>query len=95
MTPRWKTPKLKELAEALVTIKNTDLMLTFLRDLCSIEELAEISSRWKVVQLLDQGYSYREVAKKAGVSTTTVTRIAHFLKHGAGGYTEVLKLKKG
>lgn len=66
-------------------------MLNFLRDLCTLEELDEISSRWQVVEMLDKGLSYREIAAKTGMSTTTVTRIAHWLKHGTGGYQTVIK----
>lgn len=90
----WKTPKLKKLAEALTNIQTTEEMLKFLRDLCTLEELDEFSSRWQVVELLQQGMPYREIAKKAKVSTTTVTRIAHWLHHGAGGYEQALKNKK-
>lgn len=68
-------------------------MLNFLRDLCTLEELDELSSRWQVVELLDKGHSYREISKKTGLSTTTITRIAHWLKHGAGGYQTVIKKK--
>ncbi len=87
----WKTTKLKKLAETLASIKNETDMLNFLRDLCTLEELAEISNRWEAVQLLHKETPYREVAQKTGMSTTTVTRIAHWIKHGEGGYEKVLK----
>jgi TrpR-related protein YerC/YecD len=61
-------------------------MEKFLRDLCTLEELDELSSRWEVVLLLNEGKPYREIATKVGVSTTTMTRIAHWLNHGEGGY---------
>lgn len=89
--PNWKTPKLKNLAKTLLTIEDEQAMLKFLRDLCTLEELEELSTRWKVVQLLNEGIPYREIAKKAKVSTTTVTRIAHFLHHGEGGYKQALE----
>ena len=54
------------------------------------EEIEELSSRWEVVLLLDKGDSYREIAKKTKVSTTTVTRIAQWLNNGEGGYKAVL-----
>ncbi len=61
-------------------------MLNFLRDLCTLEELKELSARWEAVQLIAKRMPYREVTKKTGLSTTTVTRIAHWLYHGEGGY---------
>ncbi|MFH1292010.1 MAG: YerC/YecD family TrpR-related protein [bacterium] len=86
----WKTQKLKKLAQAFLSIKDEKVMIDFLRDLCTLEELEGISSRWEVVVLLGQGMSYRDIANKTGVSTTTVTRIAHWLNHGQGGYSKVL-----
>jgi len=91
----YKTPKLKKLTKTLLSIKNDKDMLHFLRDLCTIEELEELSSRWEVAGLINKGVSYRDIAKKTGVSTTTITRIAHWLNHGEGGYRAALeKIKK-
>jgi uncharacterized protein YerC len=43
-----------------------------------------------VVKLLDQGLPYQEIARRTGASTTTVTRVAHWLRHGEGGYRTAL-----
>jgi TrpR-related protein YerC/YecD len=93
MPTTWKTKKLKLLAQALVKIKSEADMVNFLRDIGTLEELDTLSSRWQVVELLEQGKPYREIAKKTGVSTTTVTRIAHWLNHGEGGYQKALEQK--
>ncbi|MBT4120538.1 MAG: DNA-binding transcriptional regulator [Candidatus Magasanikbacteria bacterium] len=87
----WKTTKLKKLTKALMSIKKEVDMQNFLRDLCTLEELDELSNRWKAAELLNKGLPYREVATKTGMSTTTVTRIAHWMKHGEGGYKKILK----
>ena len=65
-------------------------MLNFLRDLCTLEELEELSARWEAVQLIAKRMPYRDVAEKTGLSTTTVTRIAHWLYHGEDGYKAAL-----
>ena len=91
----WKNQKLKKLATAFASLKDPHDIANFLRDLCTIEELEELSNRWEVVEMLIQNMSYREISEKTGMSTTTVTRIAFWLKHGEGGYQKVLKnLKK-
>jgi len=87
----WKTPKLKKLTKAFLSLKNEKETLNFLRDLCTLEELEEMSRRWEAVQMINKGLSYRKIAEKTGLSTTTVTRIAHWLKHGEGGYRKVLE----
>lgn len=86
----WKTAKLKNLAQAFTTLKKESDVTNFLRDLCTLEELEELSSRWEAVRLLDKGKTYREVSKETKLSTTTVTRIAHWLNHGEGGYKKAL-----
>ena len=87
----WKTPKLKKLSQAFLSLKEEKDMTNFLRDLCTLEELAELSNRWEAVKMLEAGKPYREVAEKTGMSTTTITRIAHWLKHGEGGYKKALE----
>lgn len=63
----------------------------FFRDLLTIKELDDFSQRWLIARLLNQGLTYSEVAKKTKTSTTTVSRVAHWLHHGRGGYKLILK----
>ncbi|MBU2565940.1 trp operon repressor [Patescibacteria group bacterium] len=92
----WKNTKLKQLTKALLSMKNEAEMLNFLRDVATLEELEALSSRWSVVLELEKGTSYRDIAKKTGVSTATITRIAHWLNNGEGGYkTALSRSKKG
>ena len=66
----------------------------FLRDLCTIAELEAMAHRWAVARLLDAGLPYLEIAQKTHASTTTVTRVAHWLRHGEGGYRLALDRQK-
>jgi len=91
MTKTWKTKKLKILAHTFAQMDDETDILLFLRDVCTLEELDEISSRFEVAQLLLQGKPYRAIAKQTGVSTATITRIAHWIKEGEGGYEKALK----
>ena len=58
----------------------------FFRDLCTLSELEAMAHRWQVARLVEQGLPYLEIAERTGASTTTVTRVAHWLRHGEGGY---------
>jgi len=82
----------KRLARAVLSIESADEMEAFLIDLCTPAELRALSERWHVAQLLDQGEtSYREINAMTGVSTTTIGRVARFLRDEAyGGYRTVL-----
>ena len=46
--------------------------------------------RWRVAQLLDQGYSYRDIREQTSVSVTTIGRVARYMETGTGGYRTVL-----
>jgi TrpR-related protein YerC/YecD len=90
-TPRhldreWLTSELADLFDAVSRLKTTAELERFFRDLCTESELEAMAHRWQVAKLLDEGLPYLEVAKEAGASTTTVTRVAQWLRRGEGGY---------
>ena len=86
----WRTPEVDDLCDALLALRSRDEVAAFLRDVCSLHELEVLSHRWHAARLLDQGVPYAQVAKRVRGSTATVTRVAHWLRHGEGGYRIVL-----
>jgi len=90
----WQTTEIDDLFEAILSLRTREEAARFLRDLCTLAELETMAHRWQVVQLLDQGLPYLEVAKRTGASTTTVTRVAHWLRHGEDGYRLALDRRK-
>lgn len=86
---------LDELAEAVLTLRTPDEAKRFLRDLCTLAELEALSHRWQIVRLLEEKLPYLEIAGRVHTSTTTVTRVAQWLRHGAGGYPLVLARAAG
>ena len=75
-------------------MKTAEETAHLLRDLCTLSELDAMAHRWQVAQLLDEGLPYLEVAKRAHASTTTVTRVAQWLRRGEGGYSLALRRRK-
>jgi TrpR-related protein YerC/YecD len=84
-------PGLDELAAAFLTLRNVDEAKRFLRDLCTRGELEALAHRWQIVRLLQEGIPYLEIAQRVHTSTATVTRVAQWLHHGAGGYELALR----
>src|SRR5262244_1197569 len=82
---------LDDLADALLVLRNRDEARRFLRDLCTLGELEALAHRWQIARLVDSGRSYLDVADTVHTSTATVTRVAHWLRHGAGGYALALE----
>lgn len=82
----YPTPYMRELFAAILKLRTPQEASAFFRDLLTIAELKEFGNRWHVVKLLNQGLTYEAIAKRLMISTATVTRVAHWLHHGLGGY---------
>ena len=79
------------LFQAILTLSSVKELEAFFRDLCTVEEIKDMSDRWQMVLLLQKGLSYRDIAAKLKTSTTTVARVAFWLENGMGGYKNMLK----
>ena len=81
-----------DLVEVLTKIDDKKVMKNFLIDITTPSELATLQERLNVAMLLENGNSYKEISQKTGSSTTTITRVARFLKNEKfGGYRWVIK----
>ena len=87
----WRTEDLADLCRALCALRDEEQMAAFLRDVCTVNELQALGHRLAAARLVDAGIPYAEIARRVGCSTTTVTRVAHWLRHGEGGYGLVLE----
>lgn len=81
----------KRLFEAVLKLKTTEECRQFFYDLCTPSEVEEFVVRWLIARLLTEKKPYRQIANETGASTTTVGRVARFIKHGHKGYTTILK----
>jgi TrpR-related protein YerC/YecD len=90
MADDWRTPDAEALFQAIGSLEGLAETERFFRDLCTLTELRDLSQRWAVARLLDEGLHYAEISKRTGASTATITRIASWLNHGEGGYRSVL-----
>lgn len=86
----WQTAETANLLAAIVRLREVDEAGRFFRDLCTIGELHDLSQRWAVARMLDEGLHYADISRRTGASTATITRIAAWLKHGEGGYRAML-----
>ncbi len=86
-----KNEKEKKLCLAFLKLKSREEAANFLRDLLTPAEIEEFANRLEIARLLVDGESYLKISKQIGVSTTTVSRVAHWLFRGCGGYWKVLR----
>lgn len=93
---RATTAELRGLCVTIVGLKTVPSLVKFLTDLCTPAELAAMTERWAVAQQVADGAPYRAVSASTGASTATVTRVAQWLRFGAGGYRLALRrMRKG
>ena len=71
----------RDLCAALLTPRDEGEMRRLLTDLCTPAEVRTLAERWHVARLLDAtDLSYRDIQLGTGVSTTTIVRVARFLR---------------
>ena len=85
---------MKQLFKAVSKIETEGEAKKVLRDLCTISELTAMAERLEVARQVDEKIPYRKINKNTGVSTATITRVAHWLHHGMGGYELIIKRLK-
>ena len=83
----------KELVKGISQLKSEKEITSFLRDLLTPTEIEEFSRRFQIAkQLWTTDKSYADIADQVGTSTTTVTRVSHWLyKEPWQGYSVVLE----
>ena len=96
MSPATPADLADALADALLLIRSPGEARAVLADLCTPAEIRTIAERWHVARLLDEGVlTYREIHDATGVSTTTIVRVARFLRQeDNGGYRVLLNRLK-
>ncbi|HEV2614237.1 MAG TPA: YerC/YecD family TrpR-related protein [Gammaproteobacteria bacterium] len=72
------------LYEAINAIKTAKEAKDFFEDLCTPAEIQAMADRWRVVEPLKAGKSYRQIYDETGVSVTTIGRVARFIMSGVG-----------
>jgi len=82
---------LNQLCRAILSLNNKKDIQNFLIDLCTQTELQAMSERLEVAKLIDKKIPYRKISELTGLSTTTITRIATWIKDGKQGYNKILK----
>ena len=91
--PTYPTRSDHELVQAISHLRGDKEITGFLRDLLTSAEIEEFSRRFQIAKLLwTTKLPYVEIAKKAGTSTTTVTRVSQWLyKESWQGYSTILQ----
>ena len=82
------------MSDALLKLNTREEMLSFLDDLCTIQELKSMAQRYEVAELLEKKLTYAVISEQTGASTATISRVNRALVYGADGYKTVLERMK-
>lgn len=82
------------LFSAILKLESVEDCYRFFEDLCTIKELRDLSQRFQIATLLDEGMNYQSIVRRVDASTTTISRVNQCLQYGSGGYRLALKRQK-
>ena len=85
MAPEKITEKMvNELFELLVSIENAEDMELLFADLCTKNEIEQMTQRLMAAKLLLQGKTYNQVIEVTDISSATLSRVSNAVKYGKG-----------
>ena len=87
-------PAVKELAAVLSRTEDQELLKEFLESILTPNELAEVSTRWALVRLIDDGISQRKVADQLGLSLCKITRGSKELQKENSAFQRMINIFK-
>lgn len=87
---RLVNPLTDQLFDGILILKTREECYEFFEDLCTINELRDMSQRLEVARMLEAGDKYDRIEEATGASTATISRVKRCLKFGADGYVQVL-----
>jgi len=89
-----RSKSLDQLFEAVLTLETVEDCYRFFEDVCTVKELQDLSQRFQIAVLLDQGMNYQSIVKEVDTSSTTISRVNNCLNYGSGGYRNALSRLK-
>ena len=72
---RLVNPLTDQLFDGILTLKTREECYEFFEDLCTINELRDMSQRLEVARMLEAGDKYDRIEEATGASTATISRV--------------------
>ncbi len=83
--------KIDEIASVLAITDDEKEIAGFLKSLLTETEANEVSSRWELVKLMNDGMSQRKIAEKLGLSLCKITRGSKELKKSPSIFKQMIE----
>jgi TrpR-related protein YerC/YecD len=88
---KLKSDLIDQLFNVILTLKDIESCYRFFEDVCTVQELQDLATRFEVARLLHQQHSYADIIKLTKASSATISRVNRALMYGADGYQQALK----
>ena len=80
-----------KLYEILAKLNTAEEVEAFFDDLCTYAEIEKMEQRIEAAQMFLDGATYIQVIKKTKISSATLSRVSRCIRHGSGGYSNILR----
>jgi TrpR-related protein YerC/YecD len=91
---KLKSNLIDQLFQTVLKLNDLESCYRFFEDVCTVNELQDLATRFEVARLLKEKKSYVEIVKLTKASTATISRVNRALLYGADGYQLALKKLK-
>ena len=91
----YENEDFKLLVMAIVAIEDEAECISFLDDIMTKKEMADIAQRLMVAKLLSEQTVYNKIVEQTGASTATISRVNRSYNYGSGGYAKMLEKLNG
>jgi TrpR-related protein YerC/YecD len=88
---KLKSALIDQLFQTVLKLNDFESCYRFFEDVCTVNELQDLATRFEVARLLKEKKSYIEIVKITKASSATISRVNRALLYGADGYQLALK----
>jgi len=81
---------IREISEYINNLDSTDEIFEFLKEILTDSEIETLSKRWRILTMLNDGRTQRDIAQELGVSLCKVTRGSKIIKNQNAIVTKLL-----
>lgn len=83
--------QIDELYELIASLDNKEDVRALFDDMCTFREIEHMAQRVKCAKLLLAGKTYEQIIDETDISSATLSRVSRCIRHGSGGYLNLLK----
>lgn len=89
------TSPVKRVAEVFAEVDDPGLMARLFNEIFTPAEIQDVALRWRLMEMLNEGVSQRQIASELGISLCKITRGSKVLKKRSSVSKRILNQNRG